>query len=63
LGSFSHSLADVLFDRYFVTAVAEHDFSGDVDKAQEHTHPGFDFMAILEHNRGFKFSTYKTPYV
>ncbi len=61
LGSLAHSVADVNFDRHFVTEVGNHDHGGDVDKAQTFTDPGCDFLAILEHKRGFKIPELKLP--
>ncbi|MDQ3231267.1 MAG: hypothetical protein M3Q07_05550 [Pseudobdellovibrionaceae bacterium] len=61
LGSLAHSLGDVNFDRHFVTAEAHHDHGGDIDKAQSLTDPGCDFLAILEHKRGFKIPDLNLP--
>jgi hypothetical protein len=61
LGSLAHSLGDVNFDRHFVTAEADNDHGGDIDKAQTFTDPGCDFLAILEHKRGFKIPDLDLP--
>lgn len=51
-GSLSHSIADVLFDSYFVTETARHDFKGSASVAQNYTDPGIDFISTIEHLRG-----------
>ncbi|WP_176736617.1 zinc dependent phospholipase C family protein [Oligoflexus tunisiensis] len=61
LGSLAHSIGDVNFDRHFVTAEAHHDHGGDIGTAQSYTDPGCDFLAILEHKRGFKIPDLNLP--
>jgi len=61
LGSLAHSIADVNFDRHFVTSVAHHDHGGSIDTAQSFTDPGCDFLSILEHKRGFKIPDLNLP--
>ena len=55
LGSLAHSIADVNFDRHFVTEVARQDQNNDIGKAQSYTDPGCDFLAILETSADSKF--------
>ena len=45
-GCIAHEMGDVNFDRYFLTNVAEADFSGNVSKAQEFTDKRFDTVII-----------------
>ncbi len=61
LGVLAHDIGDVNFDRHFVTSVAAADQGGDIDKAQALTDPGCDFLAILEHQRGFRIPDLKLP--
>ncbi len=61
LGSLSHSISDVNFDRYFVSEEARQDHGGDIDKAQSFTDPGCDFLAILDHKRGFRIPEAPLP--
>ena len=49
-GTVAHALSDNNFDRYFVPQVAAHDFNGNIDKF---TDTGYDFLAILDHQRGY----------
>lgn len=61
LGVLAHDIGDVNFDRHFVTAEAHHDHAGDIGTAQSYTDPGCDFLAILEHKRGFKIPDLNLP--
>ncbi len=61
MGVLSHVIADINFDRHFVSEVGHQDCGGDVDKAQTFTDPGIDFIAILEADRGFKVASYYLP--
>lgn len=61
LGVVAHDLSDVNFDRHFVTEEAHQDHGGDISLAQTFTDPGCDFLAILEHQRGFKIPDLSLP--
>lgn len=61
LGAVAHSLADVNFDRHFVHEAAQLDYNGDMGESQKWLDPGCDFLAILEHGRGFKLPAFKVP--
>ena len=60
-GVVSHALADTNFDKNFVTASAENDFSGNIDQAQKHTDPGCDFLAILDHHKAYPVPVTEQP--
>ncbi|SMF01249.1 zinc dependent phospholipase C family protein [Pseudobacteriovorax antillogorgiicola] len=60
-GSLSHTVGDINFDKYFVTETARQDFDGDIGKAQEHTDPGCDFLAILDYKRAFDYPRIDQP--
>ena len=52
LGSLAHTLGDINFDRYFVTAVAQQSFKGNMGDAQNYTDFGLDMLAIWDYDRG-----------
>lgn len=61
LGSLAHTIADINFDRHFVTAAAQIDYDGDIGVAQSWLDTGIDFLAIFEHGRAFQVPQFKLP--
>jgi len=61
LGSLAHTIADINFDRHFVTAAAKIDYDGSIDTAQSWVDTGLDFLAVFEHKRAFQVSKFQIP--
>lgn len=52
MGTVSHTIADVNFDRFFVTEVAKKEFGGSNGKAQTYTDVKLEFLATWDWGRG-----------
>ncbi|MBI2603805.1 MAG: zinc dependent phospholipase C family protein [Deltaproteobacteria bacterium] len=55
MGTVSHTIGDVNFDRYFVTEVAKRHFRGSNGKAQTYTDFKLEFLATWDWGRGAVF--------
>lgn len=62
MGSLSHTIADINFDKFFVTEAARQDYSGDIDQAQSFLDTGLDFLAIKDEGRLFEFPLLRVPF-
>ncbi|MFW7379591.1 MAG: zinc dependent phospholipase C family protein [Oligoflexus sp.] len=61
LGSLAHTIADINFDRHFVTSAAQIDYQGSIDTSQSWLDTGLDFLAVFEHKRAFQIPKFQVP--